>query len=63
LQAVHQLITTFKRPPERTQDENVELSPKSNAPAPEAVEKVREALGSISGSLSDVTAEERAERI
>lgn len=62
LQAVHQLITTFKRPSDRT-DENAEQPAQSNAPAPEAVRKVREALGNISGSLSDVIAEEREERI
>jgi hypothetical protein len=63
LRAVHQLITTFKHSPEQTQDENAEQFPKSEAPAPEAVDKVREALGHVSGALSDVIAEEREERI
>ena len=63
LRAVHQLITTFKRPSERTQDENAEQPAQSNAPAPEAAHKVREAPGHVSGSLSDVIAEEREERI
>jgi len=63
LQAVHQLIKTFKRPVERNQEGSAEQPPQSSGPAPDAVRKVREALGHVSGSLSDVIVEEREERI
>lgn len=63
LQAVHQLIKTFKRPAEQDQEGGIEQPPTSSEPAPEAVHRVREALGHVSGSLSDVIAEEREERL
>ena len=63
LQAVHQLITTFKRSAERGHEESAEQSPSSSEPAQEAVRRVRSALSSVSGSLADVVAEEREERI
>jgi len=54
LQAVHQLITTFKRPPERTQDENAEQPAQSNAPAPDAV-RIREGFRDTSSLRSGRT--------
>lgn len=63
LQAVRQLIKTFKRPAKQGQEESGQQPPQSSTPAPEAVRKVREALGHVPGSLSDVVAEEREERI
>lgn len=75
LQAVHQLIRTFKHRPDQREEvvsglrsrqareERSEDPDPSPAPAPDAVRRVREALADLPGSFSDVIAEEREERI
>jgi len=58
LQAVHQLIRTFKHRSRQAREEG------SEEPVPsDAVRRVREALADLPGSFSDVIAEEREERI
>ncbi|MCS4034685.1 hypothetical protein GGQ02_003095 [Salinibacter ruber] len=59
LQAVHQLIRTFKRRSGYVREEGGEEPVSSHAPAPDAVRRVREALADVPGSFSDVIAEER----
>lgn len=59
LQAVHQLIRTFKHRSRQGREEGSDEPVPSHAPAPDAVRRVREALADLPGSFSDVIAEER----
>jgi len=59
LQAVHQLIGTFKPRSRQARQEGGEEPVPSRAPAPDAMRRVREALAEIPGSFSDVIAEEQ----